>query len=212
MPDLKVCIASSREEEIGRRCREWAAQNLPQGFALTSDPDESDVFISVLYGKLVSEEFINRPGRRCYNFHPGILPQYRGAGAFSWCILNGDRVWGVTLHELDVDIDTGPIIGMLTGRIESSDSAETLFRKGMDAIYQMFTDNFGLLLSGRYHAVPQEDAAGRFPAAGSIPRTYYRKALREAADLTRYARAFHFEGEEQAFWRDRNGVKHYLTW
>ena len=201
--DLKVCIASSREEEIGRRCREWAAQNLPQGFTLTSDPDESDVFISVLYGKLVSEEFISRPGRRCYNFHPGILPQYRGAGAFSWCILNGDDYCGVTLHELDVDIDTGPIIDTFVIVIEQDDTAESLFRKGMDGIYNLFQRWFRLLLKGAYRAQSQRS---------DVARTYYRKTLREQMDLTRYARAFHFDGKEQAFWRDRNGVKHYLTW
>ena len=202
---IRVCVASSRWEEVGSACLTWAKHNLPAICELTDDPDQSDVFISVLYGKLVSEEFINRPGRRCYNFHPGILPQYRGAGAFSWCILNGDLTCGVTLHELDVDIDTGPILDQRVWNVGPEDTAQSLFRRGMAETVLMFQSWLPSLVTDC------TGIEGR-PQGTDGARTYYRKALGEQRDLTRFARAFHFEGKEQAFWRDRNGVKHHLTW
>lgn len=196
---MKVHIASSRP--IGDRCRQWAGQHLPDGCELTDDPEASDVFISVLYAHLVSEQFIE--GRRCYNFHPGILPQYRGAGAFSWAILNGDKVCGVTLHELETDIDSGPIIGKAIFPIEAWDTAESLFHKGMAAIYEMFTDCWHSLLAGDYPRTPQNPDEARI---------YYRKDLQKQRDLTRFVRAFAFEGKESAFYTDRNGVRHELRW
>jgi methionyl-tRNA formyltransferase len=195
---VKVHVATSRD--IGRRCIQWASANLPAGAALTDDPEASDVFVSVLYAHLVSEAFIE--GRKCFNFHPGILPQYRGAGAFSWCIINGDRECGVTLHELDVDIDTGPVIASRTFPVEAWDTAGTLHGKGEEAIFGLFREYFPRLLSGDYEATPQRGAA----------RTYYRRDLRAAMDLTRFVRAFTFEGKEPAYYTDRNGDRVELRW
>jgi methionyl-tRNA formyltransferase len=198
---MRLCIASSRWEAIGTQCREWAAANLPEGVTLTYSPDDCDVFISVLYGHLVSEEFIAK--RRCFNFHPGILPQYRGAGAFSWSILNGDKECGITLHELDVDIDTGPIIAIGTFAIEPWDTAESLFGKGMAKLFEMFQANFHAILKGDYEAKPQEQ---------SKARTYYRKDLKAAQDLTRAVRAFSFGGKEPAYYLDSKGQRVELRW
>lgn len=200
MVNQKVCVASSRPI-IGDPCLAWASANLPGDWELTGNPEAANVFISVLYGHLVSEDFIAQ--RRCYNFHPGLLPAYRGAGAFSWAIINGDKQCGVTLHELDVDIDTGPIITTSVYAVEAWDTAETLCGKGMEQIYYMFRGWFARLLSGDYQAVPQS-------ADGA--RTYYRKDLRAAADLTRFVRAFTFEGKEAAYYLDRKGNRHALIW
>ena len=98
----KVHIATSRPEEIGNRCRTYASHNLPNGFELTDVPAECDVFISVLYDTLITEEFI--AARRAYNFHPGILPDFRGAGAFSWALLNKEKETGITLHSKEMMI------------------------------------------------------------------------------------------------------------
>lgn len=197
----KVCIASSRNAEIGNRCRGHASLHLPDGYRLCDHPEDCEVFISVLYGHLVSEDFIAK--RRCFNFHPGLLPQYRGSGAFSWAIINGDKTCGVTLHELDVDIDTGPIIAVREFPVEAWDTAGSLFVKGMEAIYGLFKEWFVDLLSEHYVGTPQDPAQAH---------TYYRKDLRAAMDLTRYVRAFTFEGKEPAFYTDRDGVRHEVRW
>jgi methionyl-tRNA formyltransferase len=197
----KIHIASSRP--IGERCRIWAESRLPPGAELTPDPEACDVFLSVLYAHLVSEQFIE--GRRCYNFHPGILPQYRGAGAFSWCLINGDRQCGVTLHELETDIDSGPILDVKTFGVEAWDDAESLFNKGMEAIYSLFCRWWTRLSDPDWQGrgKPQDDVEARI---------YYRKDLQKQRDLTRFVRAFSFGDKEPAFYVDRQGVRHELRW
>lgn len=194
---MLVHIASSRP--IGERCLKWARANSDATF--TDDPERSEVFMSVMYGHLVSEQFI--AGRRCYNFHPGILPQYRGAGAFSWAIINGEKKCGITLHELDVDIDTGPIIAVQSFAVESWDTAGTLYAKGMEAMFSLFTAHFDRLLKGNYEATPQDNGKAH---------TYYRKDLAKAQDLTRVVRAFAFDGKPPAYYVDRAGKKIEVMW
>ena len=44
------------------------------------------------------------------NFHYGLLPQYRGANPVLAQMLNGETESGITIHVVDENIDTGPIV------------------------------------------------------------------------------------------------------
>lgn len=202
---MKLHIATSRS--IGLQCiahtKDFLSANQHDYVHLIDDPEEADVFISVMYDSLVSEQYIEREGRRCYNFHPGILPQYRGSGAFSWALINNDKTCGVTLHKLEVDIDSGPIIAIKEYAIEPWDTAKTLFDKGMLAIYDLFKRFLPSIIAGDHILVPQQT---------DKVRIYYRKDLIKEKDVTRYVRAFTYEGKESAYYLNRAGDKVYLRW
>lgn len=193
----QVHIATSRPDEIGTRCRDYAAANVPDGFALTDDPEACDVFISVLYDTLLTPEFLE--GRRCFNFHPGLLPDYRGAGAYSWAIINGESETGVTLHVIDQDIDHGPIIDRATTPISDCDTSHTLFVRSMDLLYELFRLWWPRLLSGDHPLRPNEGG-----------HVYRRADLERQRDLTRFVRAFTFDGKPNAFFSDAAGTEHAL--
>jgi len=44
------------------------------------------------------------------NFHPSLLPAYRGKEPHFWVILQGETVTGCTAHHVTDDIDAGPIL------------------------------------------------------------------------------------------------------
>lgn len=158
--------------------------------------EECDIFISVLSTELVKEDYLK--SRPCFNFHPGILPQYRGSGCSTWAIINGEAEGGATLHEIDKGIDTGPIIDIERFPITEHDTAETVFHKTELAIVRLFDRHIDALVSGTYTTMPQEGG-----------RAYYRKDLERAKDLTKFVRAFTFEGKEGCFYI-KNGKKIYL--
>lgn len=194
----KVFIATSRP--IGEDCIRWARQNLPPSFTLINDMEDSDIIISVLYEKLISGDILK--GKTCFNFHPGILPEYRGAGAYSWSLINSEEKAGITLHLLDNGIDDGDIIEIREFLISSKDTAYSLCLRGTKLIYKMFKDWFEDLLKGNYEAHPQSN---------KNMGLYLRKDLHKAKDLTRYIRAFYFPGKEGAFYLNNSGDKVYLN-
>ncbi len=61
-----------------------------------------------------------------FNLHPGPLPRYAGLNTVSWAIYRGETDYGVTLHWMEADIDTGHIAGQAQFPIEESDTALTL--------------------------------------------------------------------------------------
>lgn len=196
---MKLHIATSRD--IGIKCLEWAKESLPEGIELSSMND-CEIFISVMYEELVSEKFIQSK-IKCFNFHPGILPKYRGSGAFSWAIINNDKIFGITLHEIDVGIDNGPIIRIDTRPIEKSDTAYSLFKKGEEMIFTMFKEEFNSLLKLDYTTTEQDEASANI---------YYRKDLEKAKDITCFIKAFYFPGKESAFFYNKKGEKIYINY
>lgn len=194
---MKVCIASSRPREIGDRCLAWAKENPAPDVQLVENPRACDVFISVLYDQRVDPNFIAK--RRCYNFHPGLLPHYRGCGIYSWVLINRERDTGVTLHEIDYSLDTGAIIETVKTPITEYDTAESLFRRCMDLLYGLFTAYLHRLVASDYVTRPNQGG-----------HLYLKRDLEKAKDISHIIRAFTFRGKESAFWCDRRGAKHYV--
>ena len=118
----KVFIGTSKD--IGVECKFWALKNIPNGFEIVEDMDECDIFLSVQYGKILSRDFLKT--RKCYNFHPNILPYYGGVGTLSQSILNDEEYSGITLHEIDSGIDTGKIIHQIRADLFIGDSPSSI--------------------------------------------------------------------------------------
>lgn len=196
---MKVFIASSRP--IGQKCKTWAKENLLVNWEISDDIDHCDVFISVLYNQLVTKNYLT--GRLAYNFHAGLLPKYRGSGSYAWALINKENLTGVTLHQIDAGIDTGPIIQKSYFKIDKTDTAESLLIKAEEKIFILFKENFHSLLLGKLVTTPQDEVKAC---------TYYRKDLEEAKDLTRYIRALTFEGKENAYYYNNKGDKIYLNY
>ena len=121
----KVFIATSRE--VGQQCLAWAQKNTPEGFQITDNMNSADIIISVMYENIISEQMVK--SKKCYNFHPGILPEYKGSGIFSWVLINGESKFGITLHTIDKGVDTGDIIEIREFLISKQDTAFSLYKK-----------------------------------------------------------------------------------
>ena len=70
----------------------------------------ADIVISYLYSRRIRKCLIEKPVYGCINFHPAILPEWRGTAGYNIAILNKLSEWGATAHYVDENIDTGEII------------------------------------------------------------------------------------------------------
>lgn len=195
---MKFCIATSPNKLAGEKCKEWAKKNIPSGFK-SSNMEECDIFISVLYKRILSKEFVN--SKSCFNFHPGILPKYRGAGTFSWVLINKEKECGITLYKMDALIDHGPIIDIRKFPITEKDTAYTLFRKGRKTMFEMFKYWFPRLLKEEYQLKYQKQE-----------KLHCEKDIEEAKNLTRFVKAFHFPGKESTYYYNSEGEKIYIDY
>jgi len=70
---------------------------------------------------------IFKPG--VINVHSSLLPDYRGIHPLNWSIINGERFTGVTIHWMDDNFDTGPIIIQKKFQINFDDDINMLRKK-----------------------------------------------------------------------------------
>jgi len=72
--------------------------------------EEHDLIISAHCKQLFPAPLVH--ARRCINIHPGLNPHNRGWYPQVFCMLNGLPL-GATIHEIDDQLDHGPIIDQL---------------------------------------------------------------------------------------------------
>ncbi|NJL54646.1 hypothetical protein HC928_05220 [bacterium] len=75
---------------------------------------EPDYLISAAYPQIFRTALLNVPKHGCINFHPSLLPQFRGAHPHFWAIATGAEETGVTAHFMTEDLDAGDIISRRT--------------------------------------------------------------------------------------------------
>lgn len=68
-----------------------------------------DLFVVVAYGHILPKELIYLPEHNTLNIHPSLLPKLRGPAPIRGAILKEDET-GVTIIELDEEMDHGPIV------------------------------------------------------------------------------------------------------
>lgn len=87
------------------------------------------LFLIAAYGKIIPPEWLDLPQIAPLNLHFSLLPQYRGALCIHETIKNQDRYTGVTLMEVDPELDHGPIIAQVKQSISISDDTASLTNK-----------------------------------------------------------------------------------
>lgn len=71
---------------------------------------QADAAIVVAYGLLLPKPILEAPKFGCFNLHASLLPRWRGAAPIQRAILAGDTETGVCAMQMDVGLDTGPVL------------------------------------------------------------------------------------------------------
>lgn len=119
----------------------------------------ADVGLSVMFDEILRREFLDIFPKGCYNLHPGYLPYNRGIYANVWAIVEGTPA-GVTLHQIDEGVDTGPIISRKRVVVEPWDTGESLYRKLERAGVALFREAWPRVERGEVAPQPQDATQG----------------------------------------------------
>lgn len=92
---------------------------------------ERGVGLVVLAGfmRMLKEDFIRAFPNRIINIHPSILPAFRGLEAWKQALEYGAKFTGCTVHFVELDMDTGPIIMQAVVEVKDDDTPQTLHQR-----------------------------------------------------------------------------------
>jgi methionyl-tRNA formyltransferase len=91
-----------------------------------------DLFVAVGYTNILREKILGVTRLLAANYHASLLPAYRGLHPVFWCLRNGERWSGLTVHAMDPGIDTGDILYQVRVRVRANDTVEDLYSRIME--------------------------------------------------------------------------------
>lgn len=173
--------------------------------------DEVDLGILAWWPKILKKPLLEVSRMGFVNTHPSLLPHNRGKHYNFWALVE-QAPFGVTLHRVDADIDTGDILFQKIISYDWSDTGETLFKKAQVEMVDLFCKSYPLLRIGQFEPIPQNANSGSFHFASELDSACQinLNSTYRAFDLLNLLRARTFEGHPGC-WFIYNGSRYEIS-
>jgi methionyl-tRNA formyltransferase len=134
--------------------------------AKLSDPDfrelieaiQVDVAVVAAYGKILPKWLLDWPRLGMINVHGSLLPAYRGASPIAAAIADQQDQTGITMMQMDVGMDEGPILKQFICPITPGDTTASLSDKLSRLAADQIVDTVQEYVAGRLSSRPQPPA------------------------------------------------------
>ena len=118
LPRRHISISTAGAADVADRAIAEALTNAGAGLVVLSG-----------YMRKLGPETLRRFAGRILNIHPALLPRHGGQGLYGRRVheavrASGDAVTGATVHLVDSDYDTGPIIAQVRAPVRPEDSVD----------------------------------------------------------------------------------------
>lgn len=115
---------------------------------------EADTIALAGYLRKLPESVVARFHGRIINVHPALLPSFGGKGMYGHhvheaVLAHGCKVSGCTVHFVDSEYDTGPIIVQRAIAVQDDDTAETLAQRILPVEHDAYIEALRLLAESR---------------------------------------------------------------
>ena len=109
------------------------------------------------------QDFVNIPKRGTIQYHPSLLPKYRGPSSINWPISRGDAQTGLTIFRPTDGLDEGPVILQKTTPIGPDDTLgsvyfDRLFPMGVQAMLEAAD----LVAAGKHRESVQDESQATY--------------------------------------------------
>ncbi|MFN2646770.1 MAG: methionyl-tRNA formyltransferase [Burkholderiales bacterium] len=123
----------------------------------------TDLGVMAFVLQFAPQDFVKIPKHGTIQYHPSLLPKYRGPSSINWPIIRGDTKTGLTIFRPTDGLDEGPIILQKETPIGPDDTLGTvyfdrLFPMGVKAMLEA-TD---LVVAGKHRETMQDEAQASY--------------------------------------------------
>ena len=143
--------ALERAHAAGIRTCHLSSKTLPDSAALDRavctclETEDTDVVLLAGFMRKLGPHTLRAYAGRILNTHPALLPKFGGPGMFGAhvhraVLASGDRVSGASVHLVDADYDTGPVLAQRSVPVLGGDTADTLAERVQSAERQLVVE------------------------------------------------------------------------
>jgi phosphoribosylglycinamide formyltransferase-1 len=102
------------------------------------------------YMRLLSGDFVRAFPGRILNIHPSLLPAFPGLDAQYQALVHGVKITGCTVHFVDENLDSGPILQQSAVPVLDGDTVETLSARILAEEHKIYSEAIAWVLAGNY--------------------------------------------------------------
>jgi len=148
-----------------------------------------DLIVVAAFGQILKKDVLELPRYGCINVHASLLPRWRGAAPINAAILAGDEETGVTIMQMDVGLDTGPMLAQRSIRLTRDDTAGSVTRALSTLGADLLIDTLPRWIAGEIQPQQQDDTLATY--APMLKKEEGKLDFaRDADELERLVRAF----------------------
>ncbi|MDD2785628.1 MAG: methionyl-tRNA formyltransferase [Patescibacteria group bacterium] len=157
---------------------------------LSASDNRVDAFVVVSYGKIIPQRILDLPKHGVINVHGSLLPLWRGASCVQAAIAAGDKKTGVTIMQMDAEMDHGNILTQKEVLISQTETGGELHDRLAELGAQTLPDVLSDYLAGKLKGQPQNHEQATYCKLlsrddGKIDWT------KSAEEIERLVRAYH---------------------
>jgi methionyl-tRNA formyltransferase len=148
----------------------------------------ADIGIMAFVTQFAPQEFVSIPKYGTIQYHPSLLPKYRGPSSINWPIIKGDAETGLTIFRPTDGLDEGPIILQKRTPIGPDDTLGTvyfnrLFPMGVEAM----VETADLVIAGQHTEMLQDEPQASYEGwcRSSEARIDWAKPIDQVYNLVR---------------------------
>jgi len=123
----------------------------------------ADIGIMAFVLQFAPQEFVNIPRLGTIQYHPSLLPKYRGPSSINWPIIRGETKTGLTIFRPTDGLDEGPVVLQKETPLSADDTLGTvyfdrLFPMGVEAMLEAAD----LVMAGKHREIAQDESQASY--------------------------------------------------
>lgn len=158
----KEDVLKTAAQDKGIRVQQFASLRSPEARDAIAQI-RADIGIMAYVLQFAPQDFVNIPQHGTIQFHPSLLPKYRGPSSINWPIIRGDATTGLSIFRPTDGLDEGPVILQKETPIGPDDTLgsvyfDRLFPMGVQAMLE----GADLVASGRHRETVQDESRASY--------------------------------------------------
>ena len=123
----------------------------------------ADIGIMAFVLQFAPQEFVKIPKHGTIQYHPSLLPKYRGPSSINWPLARGEKKTGLTIFRPTDGLDEGPVILQKETPLSENDTLGTVY---FDRLFPMgvkaMLEAADLVVAGKHKEIVQDESQASY--------------------------------------------------
>jgi methionyl-tRNA formyltransferase len=124
---------------------------------------KADIGIMAFVLQFAPQDFVSIPKHGTIQYHPSLLPKYRGPSSINWPIIRGDTRTGLSIFRPTDGLDEGPVVVQKETPISPDDTLGTVY---FDRLFPMgvkaMLEAADLVVAGKHREMVQDETQATY--------------------------------------------------